>query len=62
MLVFVESYGAIIKDKECMRHDCFQGGLSVYFVVITRFSFAILYIITSQAALRPSSSSVITCR
>jgi hypothetical protein len=42
-------------DEECMLPDCLKGGLSLSFLVITTFSFAILYIMTSRAFLCLSS-------
>jgi hypothetical protein len=50
-----------MKNEECMLLDCLKS-LSV--LVITTFSFAIIYIMTSQTSLRLSStasSSIVMC-
>jgi hypothetical protein len=53
--VFVELQGGRMKYGEYMFRDCFNCGLGLSYLVIATFSFAILYIITSQASLRLSS-------
>jgi len=47
-----------MKDEECMFRDFLNGGFSLSCLVIhvATFSFAILYIMTSRASLRLSSS------
>jgi hypothetical protein len=39
-----------MKNEECMFCDCFNGGLSLSCLVISTFSFVIVYIMTSQAS------------
>jgi hypothetical protein len=38
-----------MNDEECMFCDCLNGGLNLYVLAISTFSFAILYIKTSRA-------------
>ena len=47
--------GGIMNDEECMFCDCLNGGLNLYVLAISTFSFAILYIKTSRASLCLSS-------
>ena len=40
--------GGLMKDEECMFRDCLKDELSLSFLVITTFSFAILHIMTTS--------------
>ena len=55
ILVFVESYGVIMKDKKYMLCDCLNDGSSLSFLSNRYiFSFSIFYIMTSRAYIRLS--------
>ena len=43
--------GGIMNDEECMFCYCLNGGLNLYVLAISTFSFAIVYIKTSRASL-----------
>ena len=44
-----------MKDDECMSSKCLNGDINQSCFLLTTFSVAILYIMTSQASLRLSS-------